>query len=147
MGKINWQRVLLGGLIWAVVYNVLGAASWYLFFRSGWTAALAALERPFQPTVGFVVLFLLITLVVGVFTIWLYAAIRPRYGPGPKTAVGTGAAVWLLGALLPTVLWGALLWFPVGLLVEDLVFALVVTIVCTLLGAWPYTEGEVAGGA
>src|SRR5207249_3963498 len=34
---------------------------------------------------------------VGIFAVWLYAAIRPRYGAGPKTALCAGAAVWGLG--------------------------------------------------
>jgi hypothetical protein len=29
---------------------------------------------------------------IGIFAIWLYAAIRPRHGPGPKTAVCAGAS-------------------------------------------------------
>jgi hypothetical protein len=33
--------------------------------------------------------------VVGIAAIWLYAAIRPRYGPGAATALRAGFAVWL----------------------------------------------------
>jgi hypothetical protein len=29
---------------------------------------------------------------------WLYAAIRPRYGPGPKTAAVAGFALWFIGS-------------------------------------------------
>ena len=29
-------------------------------------------------------------LFVGIFPVWLYAAIRPRYGAGLKTALGAG---------------------------------------------------------
>ena len=36
---------------------------------------------------------------VGIFAVWLYAAIRPRYGAGPKTALCAGAAVWGIGYL------------------------------------------------
>ena len=35
--------------------------------------------------------------------IWLYAAIRPRYGPGPGTAVRAGLAAWFFSGLLATV--------------------------------------------
>ena len=32
-------------------------------------------------------------------TVWLYAAIRPRFGPGPKTAICAGLIVWGLSYL------------------------------------------------
>ncbi|HSE60477.1 MAG TPA: hypothetical protein VLA99_17380 [Nitrospiraceae bacterium] len=30
--------------------------------------------------------------------LWLYAAIRPRFGAGPKTALYAGLGVWVLGS-------------------------------------------------
>jgi hypothetical protein len=32
-----------------------------------------------------------------VLTVWLYAAIRPRFGPGMKTAMYAAAVVWVCG--------------------------------------------------
>ena len=49
---------------------------------------------------------------VGILAIWLYAAIRPRYGAGSKTALYAGAAVWGLGYLLGSVMPLALHLFP-----------------------------------
>ena len=43
-----------------------------------------------QPIIGFV----LLAFVLGIATIWLYAAIRPRFGAGAGTAVIAGVAVW-----------------------------------------------------
>ena len=40
---------------------------------------------------------------IGLFAGWLYAAIRPRYGAGPKTALCAGLFVWFLGYLLTSV--------------------------------------------
>jgi hypothetical protein len=37
------------------------------------------------------------TFVIGFLLVWLYAAIRPRFGPGPKTAIIAGLAVWVTG--------------------------------------------------
>src|SRR5215831_16284290 len=34
--------------------------------------------------------------------IWLYAAARPRFGAGPKTAGLTGFTYWIMGTALPT---------------------------------------------
>jgi hypothetical protein len=44
------------------------------------------------------------------------AAVRPRLGPGPGTALHTGIAVWLLGYWLPM-----LTWIPMGLFPWNLV--------------------------
>lgn len=141
MNRINWGRVLVGGVLWAVVYNVLGASAWYLFLKREWTAALQALGQPFQPTAGFIAFFLFLTLVAGIIALWLYAAIRPRYGPGPKTALWAGLALWLIGYLLPAIVWLTLLHrLPTRLLVGASAAALVEDVVATVVGAWPYKE-------
>jgi hypothetical protein len=51
MGRIGWGRVVLGGVLWFVVFNVLWAAFWFLFLRSAWVPAFeAATERPWLET-------------------------------------------------------------------------------------------------
>ena len=140
MGKMNWGSIFLGGLLWAVVYNLVNAASWFLFLKKEWTAALDALGRPFQETPAFIAFFLFATLVAGITVLWLYAAIRPRYGPGPKTAAGAGFAFWVIGSLIPTIAWCWLLGFPTRLLVSDVAAVLVGSVVGTVVGAWPYKE-------
>jgi hypothetical protein len=40
-------------------------------------------------------------LITGIALIWIYAAIRPRFGAGVRTAVYAGIAVWVIGALVP----------------------------------------------
>ena len=139
MDKMNWGRVFLGGLLWAAVYNFLGGATFYLFLKSDFTAAMEALGRPFQES-EFLVVLLPVTLLVGIFTLWLYAAIRPRYGPGPKTAVYAGLAVWLIGNLLPTILWAQVLRLPTRLVIGSVAAALVSFVVAAVVGAWPYKE-------
>ena len=140
MGQINWNRVLLGGLVWWVVYNVLGAAAWFLFNQSEWQAAFHALGRSFPTDVGFHVFFIVATLVTGIFMIWFYAAIRPRYGPGPRTAMCAALALWLVGMALPMVAWCLALLFPPRLTVLTLATNLVAMVVATLVGAWQYQE-------
>jgi hypothetical protein len=141
MGKINWPRVLLGGVVWALVYNLVGAGSWLLYRRSLWRAALEAQGSHFQETVQLGVSFILVTFLGGVLAVWLYAAIRPRYGAGPKTAACAGVAVWLIGYLLPAIVWGVFLMsLPRGLLVTDAATCLVGALLASLAGAWPYKE-------
>jgi hypothetical protein len=141
MGKINWQRVLLGGVLWALIYNLVGATSWLVYRRSLWRAALEAQGSHFQETVQLGVSFIALTFLGGVLAVWLYAAIRPRYGAGPKTAAAAGLALWLISYLLPAIVWGVFLMsLPRGLLVTDAATALVGVVLATLVGAWPYKE-------
>jgi hypothetical protein len=38
-----------------------------------------------------------VSFVVGILLVWVYAAIRPRFGPGGKTAVYAALIVWICG--------------------------------------------------
>ena len=73
--------------------------------------------------------------------VWLYAAIRPRYGTGAKTALCAGAAVWGLGYLLAAVGPIALHLFPRHIMAIGLAVGLVEVLVGTVAGAWLYREG------
>lgn len=140
MAKINWSRVVLGGVLWVVVFNVLWIAAWFLFLRSEWMSVYAALGHPWPQGIETLALWLLLTFVGGVLTIWAYAAIRPQYGPGPQTAAGVGVVLWVLSGLGPTV-WNAyLLQMPTGPVASALAAALVADVVATILGAWPYKQ-------
>jgi hypothetical protein len=139
MGKINWRRVLLGGLLWAIVYNALWAVSWFAFLRRDLIAALAALGRPSPETKEWIAAYILLTLVGGVLAVWLYAAIRPRYSPGPKTAAIAGFAYWVIGVLLPAVGWFRVLHVSKGLF-TGLAATLVGALAATEAGAWLYKE-------
>src|SRR5437773_1007844 len=77
---------------------------------------------------------------IGIVAVWLYAAIRPRYGAGPKTAITAALAVWCLGYLLAAVTPLALKLFPVSVMIIGLVVGLVEVIVATLVGAKIYRE-------
>ena len=48
VGKVNWSRVVRGGLLWAAVYGGLGALLMYLFLAREFIEALEALGRPLQ---------------------------------------------------------------------------------------------------
>jgi hypothetical protein len=140
MGKIDWTRVLIGGLVAGVVINVLQFPAWALFVRRDLSAALDSLGRPLQETVGTTVLWVVMGFVLGILMIWLYAAIRPRYGAGPRTAAIAGVAAGIL-LLIPNIGWGSMLrLIPARVWAIDAVDTLVTSVVATLLGAWVYKE-------
>jgi drug/metabolite transporter (DMT)-like permease len=94
-----------------------------------------------QETFGTTVLMVVLTFVVGILAIWLYAAIRPRYGAGPGTAALAGVAAGIFMGVLPDIGWGLTLrLIPATVWVADAVIGLVAIVIATVLGAWVYKE-------
>src|SRR6266699_1794751 len=138
MGKINWPRVILGGLAAGLIINVFESALNGVILAKDMEAAISALGR--QMGGGALAMFIAWGFLVGIFAIWLYAAIRPRYGAGPKTALCAGATVWGLGYLLASVTPIALHLFPRHVMAIGLAVGLVEVLVGTVTGAWLYRE-------
>jgi hypothetical protein len=100
MGKINVGRVILGGIVAGIVADVLSFLVDGVLLGNQWNAGMSALGRPMLAPSQWI-WFDVFGLIGGIVTIWIYAAIRPRLGPGIKTAVCAGVAVWIVGTLLP----------------------------------------------
>jgi hypothetical protein len=109
---------------------------------------MAALGRPPMSPSQIAVLvfwsFVIWGLFVGIFSIWLYAAIRPRYGAGLKTALRAAFVVWALGYVLGSAGPAAMNIFPLRLIFIGLAMGLVEVLVAIPLGAWLYREQPVA---
>ncbi len=138
MGKINWNRVILGGLVAGAIINIFESVLNGVILAKDMEAAIKALGR--QMGGGALATFIVWGFLVGIFAVWLYAAIRPRYGAGPKTALCAGAAVWGLGYLLASVTPLAPHLFPRRLMAIGLAVGLIEALVGTLVGAWLYRE-------
>ena len=76
----------------------------------------------------------------GIFLVWLYAAVRPRFGPGPRTAVIAGLACWVLIGLLHALSEAPMGFFPQRLMVIAVSVGLVQMVLAALAGAKVYTE-------
>ena len=140
MGKINTSRVLVGGIVAGLVSDVLGYIVDGQFLAPQWADGMKALGHSSFSSNQWI-WFNLLGLVGGIVTIWVYAAIRPRFGPGPKTAVCAGVVAWILAALLPNV---SFMWFG-GLFAHQLTTlttlgALIEIVVGALAGAALYQE-------
>ncbi len=139
MGRINTGRVILGGLVAGLVINIgesilnipiLGAES---------DAAMQALGV--EPVGGSdIAVFVVMGFLLGLLAVWLYAAMRPRFGPGPKTAVIAGLVVFVLGVVFPSIGYGMLGLFPARLLVIANVWDLFEIPIASVAGAWLYKE-------
>ena len=102
MGSINTARVVIGGIVAGLVVNVSEFVVNMVVLGADMNTAMARLNLPpvDNRAIG---VFVAMGFALGIATIWLYAAIRPRYSPGPKTALCAGAAVWFFAYFYPSV--------------------------------------------
>lgn len=140
MGKVNWKRIILGGLLAGLVVNLSEALVDGVILKKEWMDAMTALGKTMDLGGSIAVISLGLVFLIGCLTIWLYAGIHPRYGPGPKTALRVAFAVWVLNWVPATVGMITLGLFPARLLLIDAVVGLPVVVLATLLGAWVYKE-------
>lgn len=140
MGRINWGRVLLGGIVAGIVSDILGYLVDGVLLAQRWTDDMLALGKP-EFTTSQIVGFNVLGLVSGIALIWIYAAIRPRFGAGVKTAIIAGMAVWIIGSLIPNLgfMWIAHV-FTHHLAAFTTAGALVETLVAAVAGAALYNE-------
>lgn len=144
MGKMNIARVILGGLVAGLLMNVSETVLHAVVLAEDGAKLVEDWQRlGLKPDMRPSVLLWLIsiTFVLGILAVWTYAAIRPRFGAGPRTALCAGLAVWAMSYLYAGVYVDAgigvvplkLTWLPVA-------WGLVEIPLATLVGAWLYRE-------
>jgi hypothetical protein len=77
----------------------------------------------------------------GVFVLWLYTAIRPKYGPGTKTAVLAGLTLWAI-ATLTLGHWSSMGIVPLNFLLAATTVGLPAWVLGVVAGAWFYEATE-----
>jgi hypothetical protein len=141
MEKINWGRVVLGGALAGVVLIALMTGSTALFGgQPELRTALQSLHMPMRGAAQ-LVFALSVFLFLGMLMTFWYAAIRPRFGPGPKTAAIAALAVWLIivSQLLKSVAMNEPVSnLPAGPMLPILYLLMIVA--STEVGAWVYKE-------
>jgi len=144
MSKINAGRVVLGGLLAGVVVNIFEYTLNGVLLAEDWANAMKALNKEMVESASTIAIYLLWGFLIGILSIWLYAAIRPRFGAGAGTAVKAGILMWLLVYLqwVITMLTSGL--FPTRLLLIATASGLVELVLATVLGAWIYKEEATA---
>jgi hypothetical protein len=139
MNKINLGRVLLGGLVTGLVISIGNLLINRVLLRDAMNAEFARLHVA-EPGSDFFVKAVVMTLILGIAIVYLYAAIRPRFGAGVKTAICAGFMAWFFVFLYTRVLIGMVLGMPVDLIVEGTVAGLIVYSIGAVGGAWLYQE-------
>lgn len=142
MGAINWTRVLLGGLLAGTIMNVGEASVHAGLLGADASALLARYQVPEPTSAAPIASLVLMTYVLGIAAVWLYAAIRPRYGSGASTAMVAGLAVWVIAHLWSGVYIGMGLsgLIPAKLAFVPVITGLIEAPLATIAGAWIYKE-------
>ena len=83
---------------------------------------------------------MILDFVYGIGLVWVYAAVRPRFNPGPRTAVIAGVAVWFFVGLLHALGEAPMALMPQKVYVTATVVGLVQYPLATVLGAYFYKE-------
>ena len=99
---INTSKVVVGGLAAGVVMNIAGFVGQGMLLGKRMEAEMLAVAPTLQGKgmgAGAMTGRVLTQFAIGILLAWLYAAMRPRFGPGMKTAMYAALSVWICGFL------------------------------------------------
>jgi hypothetical protein len=145
VGPTEIIRIVLCGLVAGVLWHLLSAMVLGALAPDVMPALRGAAIHPGRSGAFYYA----IDVAMGIWAVWLYASIAPRYGAGVRTAAVAGLAWWTLRGLQSAK------WAGLGLLAPDTSYAplaagsLLAALVAALAGARLYdaTAGEETASA
>jgi len=141
MSGINTGKVIAGGLVAGLVYNVLDFASNALLVGADFRANATRLnlDPALAESPTGIATWVVIDFLLGLLVVWTYAAIRPRFGPGAKTAIYAGLVIYVSIVLIMFGLTQGGL-FPMALFTKMAVISVITTSIGAVAGARVYKE-------
>jgi len=140
MGRINFGRVIFGGLVAGVILNLGETVLNGIILAKDMADFFKRCGFPAKPGTSFYVIAIALTLVLGIVIVLGYAAIRPRFGAGTKTAIIAALFAWFGVYVYQNVIALGLGMVPPKLVVIALAWGLVEYIIATMVGAALYGE-------
>ena len=139
--SINWLRLLIGGIIAAVICFVTDGFLHEAILKNDWAAVYANINATMpkeNPTS--MVYFAIFELGRGFVGLFIYVALRALSRPGPKTAVIAGIVMWLAFSVT-----GPAQFIPLGFLsnplwMKMLAFQFITSVLAVLAGAAIYKD-------
>ena len=139
MSGINVRRVILGGFVAGLVANAFDFVITSYLMAQEFAGMLARLNVGEAVAQSWIWVFAVADFIWGFLLVFTYAAIRPRFGPGPRTAIVSGVLLWLAFAIAVLILMAIGLhtfqWY-----LKSSALYLVSAIVASLAGAALYKE-------
>jgi len=138
MGNINLGRVILGGLVAGLVLNI-GESVLNGMLLSAQMQSFMTQHRFAEPA-NFIAIAVVMTFVLGIVIVLGYACIRPRFGPGVKTAIIAAVFAWFGTYVYLGIIDGRLMSVPMNLILMKIGWGLVEYCLGAIAGAWLYKE-------
>lgn len=142
---INTKKVLLGGFVAGVIINIIDFVSNAYILGARMKAETDAFKPGLSDQMmsgNTMISYVIMDLVLGFALVWTYAAIRPRFGAGVRTAVYAVVLFWLL-ALIFTAGYRQMGIMSSGLWWSFAFVGLVNFLIAGIAGAALYTEDTV----
>jgi hypothetical protein len=147
MNGVRTGHVVLGGLAAGLIINVGESVLNLVLLGDQMNAAMARMNLPPATGAAAITTWIALGFALGFAMTWLYAAIRPRYGAGPATAVRAALAVYFFAYLYPSIGMAVMGMFPLRLVVIGLAWGVAEILIAGIAGAWVYTETPLPGEA
>jgi hypothetical protein len=99
---INTGKVLIGGVVAGVVMNAVDFVINMFIVGDRMKAETEAFKPGLSDqmmSTNTMISYIVMDFVLGIALIWTYAAIRPRFGPGIKTATYAALLFWILAGI------------------------------------------------
>lgn len=140
MKRHEWIRLALCGFVAGIVWHLLSVVSLSVF-RPDLVLSVQT-HAPHRALGG--AFFYGVDIAMGIWAVWLYSAIAPRYGPRPATVVITGVAWWVLKTL-QSAKWAGSGFVELGVdLLPVGAATLVATTLAAAVGVWLYRKASVS---
>ena len=144
MARINWVRMLVGGLIATIIAFVTDGFLHERLLHSDWQAIYHNLGVVPSEHGGHIIHFVVFELGRGLVSIFIYVMMRPHFGPGPKTAALAGVVGWIAFSVTGPAQFIPLGFFSNTLWVKVVAFQLVTSILAAVAGAALYKDAVAA---
>ena len=139
MGRINAGRVLLGGLVAGLVANALDYVINEFLMKEEGADMAQRLNLSQDALASSMTVWIVVDFLWGLLLVFAYAAMRPRFGPGPKTAMLSGFTLWFAVCIMFAGLTSMGIFTPPGF-IKYSALTLVSALAASLAGAAVYKE-------
>jgi hypothetical protein len=142
MAHINMSKVVAGGLLAGLVFNIgdFLINSYVLAGDYQTTLGKLGLDPHVMETPSTIACWVIIDFLFGLIVVWNYAAIRPRFGPGARTAILAALPVYA-GATLLAFGFSSMGFMTTAVATKAAVFSAINMAIGSLAGGWLYSEG------
>jgi len=144
--NLNRQKLLIGGLAAGLVLNIIDFLANAVIFAARMQAEANAFKAGLGDQMaamggGQIAVYLFFNFIVGLLLVWTYASIRPRYGPGARTAAYVALLFFVFGMIL-TYGYKSMGMMSPGLWWSYTALWFVNLMLASTVGAWLYSEDE-----